>query len=311
MKYLFIFIYGCIITSCSTNKELDYRLYNPIAVEADSLYLADRFDLAFIKLDSVFNDYYPNVPKYDMSLYIKSAFLSNNDINQKKYFKPLFKKYNYNFQKMSWDSLLVKIYSDVGFSDRELNRYKKYHQRNSVKGLREKLMEMKIRDQLFRSDDFSDYTYQSKRDSVDAINEKELIYIFEKIGYPNETTHDFDERLTGISSILLHTSDSIRVNYFIPKMKIFVKNGACLPQILANIIDQYYLYSNDYQIYNSYLNDPILHDTATTKKLRKEIGLHPSLSIDHWIFYQSNQEYLESNPRFKNILLKNIFLNKN
>lgn len=298
--FLFYFFF-----SCSSSK--DYFSYHPIAIEADSLFLAEKYDLAFKKLDSLFVIYYPNLFKEDICLYIKSAHLSKNEINQKKFFTILLRNYNYNQSKMLWDTLLLELYNKTDFKRRELNRHKKFHEKNSFKGLRERLIEMTRRDQLFRSKQYQDYIYKYKRDSIDFINEKELIYIFENIGYPNEKTHDYDNKLTNISGILLHTSDSIRLNYFVPKLKRFIKNGECHPHILAKIIDQYFLYNGENQIYNTYLNDPIQYDTATTRNLRKQIGLHPSLSINHWIFYKSASDYVKENPDLKKIIERNIF----
>src|SRR5699024_2353707 len=73
---------------------------------------------------------------------------------------------------------------------------------------------------------------QEKRDSVFKVNDKRLVEIFEEFGYPNEQivgNYGIDFTSADPTILLLHTSDSIRINYFIPKVKEFVKNGQCPP----------------------------------------------------------------------------------
>ena len=42
------------------------------------------------------------------------------------------------------------------------------------------------------------------------------------------------------------------MNYFVPKVKEFVKNGTASPYTLGTMIDQYYLYNGEPQIYGTY-----------------------------------------------------------
>ncbi len=55
-----------------------------------------------------------------------------------------------------------------------------------------------------------------------------------------------------IELFLLHTKDSIRLNYFIPKIKEFTVNGTAPPRVLDIMIDQYYSYNDKPQIYGTY-----------------------------------------------------------
>jgi len=55
-----------------------------------------------------------------------------------------------------------------------------------------------------------------------------------------------------VGLLLLHTKDSIRMNYFVPKVKEFVKKGLAPPRTLGTMIDQYYLYNGKPQIYGTY-----------------------------------------------------------
>lgn len=118
--------------------------------------------------------------------------------------------------------------------------------------LRDELIAMRSADQLYRVQGRKgDWT---KQDSIDKRHKKRLIEIFESIGYPTEnivgpSTTDFR---FDVGLLLLHTKDSIRINYFVPKLKKFVQNGTASPLNLGTIIDQFYLYNNEPQIYGTY-----------------------------------------------------------
>jgi hypothetical protein len=93
-----------------------------------------------------------------------------------------------------------------------------------------------------------------KSDSVDAIHLKTLFDIIEKHGYPNEDLighNSVDFNPTSFKTLLLHTPDSFRVNYLIPKLTEFVKVGTCPPLVLAHITDQYLLFGGKQQIYGT------------------------------------------------------------
>ena len=83
-----------------------------------------------------------------------------------------------------------------------------------------------------------------------------------------------------IGLLLVHTDDSIRMNYFVPKLKGFVENGYSHPRILGNIIDQYYLYNNEPQIYGTYktrdgVYSDMIPDLKKVDSNRLSIGLPP------------------------------------
>lgn len=309
--FVLISFSSCAINNGDGNKKLDidYRSYYPIVVEADSLYLVGEYDKSFEKLDLLFKNYEPLVFNEEIQLYIKLSVLTRNKINKKKYFKLIMRKYGYDVPRMKHDTMLMRIFNNLNFKQKQLSKFKVAHHKNSIDGLREKLVQLKKNDQKYRTGDYQSAEWRLKRDSIDDINEKELISIFETIGYPDDTTHYYDWQ-SDILTVLLHTNDSIRQNYFIPKVKEFVIQGKCRPQVLAAIIDQYHLYNGRKQIYNSYLGDAIQYDTITTRQLRKNIGMHPSLSINHWIFYQESKEFINSKPHIKGIYEKNIFLKK-
>lgn len=118
--------------------------------------------------------------------------------------------------------------------------------------LRDELIAMRTADQLYRSQG-SDADW-AKQDSIDKLHEERLIEIFETVGYPTDKMvgpHTMDYKVD-IGLFLLHTDDSIRMNYFVPKVKEFVKNGTAPPRSLGTMIDQYHLYNGEPQIYGTY-----------------------------------------------------------
>ncbi len=122
--------------------------------------------------------------------------------------------------------------------------------------LRNELIKMKADDQLYRQSGHQFYLDNTQKANViDSLNSQRLITIFDSIGYPNEQiigNHSIDGKHVSLNIILLHTKDSVRMNYFVPKILQFVKNGDCEPELLGNIIDQYYLYNSQPQIYGTY-----------------------------------------------------------
>jgi len=126
----------------------------------------------------------------------------------------------------------------------------------------------KITNEYFKSIDTSLYNTlvamscndQKNRGNIDQLeldiaNESLLIKIFEQNKFPKESLSRYkNNSFVDIHTILLHTRDSIRINYFLPKIKGLVIDGKCDPYIYASLYDQYYLYNNLYQIYGTYKN---------------------------------------------------------
>ncbi|WP_019039729.1 hypothetical protein [Psychroflexus tropicus] len=134
----------------------------------------------------------------------------------------------------------------------EYNSLRKEFETNADFKLRDELISMKSDDQMYRGSNYQDNI--AKQDSIDNLHEKRLIEIFETIGYPTDKivgprTMDYP---VDVGLLLLHTDDSIRINYFVPKIKEFVKNGTASPRTLGTMIDQYHLYNGEQQIYGTY-----------------------------------------------------------
>lgn len=147
--------------------------------------------------------------------------------------------------------------------------------------LREEIKQMKIEDQKYRNDNFQKNI--KKQVEIDAYNTNRIIEIFNEFGYPNETvigSYSIDQTSVYISTILLHTPDSIRMKYFVPKLTEFIKSGTCSPNTLGTIIDQYYLYNDKPQIYGTYQAREggyarMIDDLKKVNSNRISIGLPP------------------------------------
>ena len=131
---------------------------------------------------------------------------------------------------------------------------------------------------------------QEKRDSVFKVNDKRLVEIFEEFGYPNEQVvgnYGIDFTSADPTILLLHTDDSIRINYFIPKIKEFVKNGQCPPNTLGTMYDNLELFNKQPQTHGTYESQNggyanMISDTTKVNANRAEIGL-PSLKMSEEI----------------------------
>lgn len=169
------------------------------------------------------------------------------------------------------------------FGQKLVSEYKALRQEfesNTDFNLRDELISMRSADQLYRGGyGEADWT---KQDSIDKVHELRLIEIFETIGYPTDKlvgphTRDYP---VDIGLFMLHTKDSIRMNYFVPKMKKFIINGTGSPRILGTMIDQYYLYNDEPQIYGTYKAQgggyaTMIKDLKKVDSNRISIGLPP------------------------------------
>lgn len=146
--------------------------------------------------------------------------------------------------------------------------------------LRDELVAMRYADQMYRGG--YDEAIWAKQDSIDKLHEKRLIEIFESIGYPTVKRvglHTMDYPVD-VGLLLLHTKDSIRMNYFVPKVNEFIINGTAPPIVLGRMIDQYHLYNDKPQIYGTYIGQGggfanMIDDLKKVDSNRISIGLPP------------------------------------
>lgn len=311
---LYLLLFTILFLSCSTTKQLEkdvnYIPYFSIVYECDSIYVAKDYEKVYKRLDSLFKKNTPVNTLREIDQFIKVAYLTKKNIKYKKYFKILVQEYGYDFnqdrREYMPDSLLKIIYKQKKISKKAHAKWLETYKNNISVELGEELTEMNKMDQKYRRKgvDFS----IEKFDSIDDINEHKLIAIFNKYGYPSYRNTPIETKDGIINSLahnlLLHTRDSIRISYFAPKILSYVKNGLCPPKIYAEMIDQYYIYNGEKQIYNSYAGDSV-RDSIKARELRLQIGLPKSLTLNHWVFYQEiKNNYPPS--RLRKRLLKHL-----
>ncbi len=278
MKYITILLL-LIFTSCHKEKktECDYiKNYYPKVYKADLEYQMENYQKAFEYYQDAFNNCSPlNTPLYyEIRKFAKtSAILGKNEIAIEFIKKDI--NNGYEIESFTNDSVFSKIFS----SKKGQELIKNYDNlRNQYLAkidlvFRKEMILMHTLDQKYRIN----YD-QVKMDSIDNINETKLINIFEKRGYPNSNligNYSIDNQRIDMSIILRHTEDSIRKNYFIPKLIEFVKNGTCPPMDLAVVEDWYYLKRGEKQIYGMFpiKDDNTIMDLNQVDKNRVSIGL--------------------------------------
>lgn len=285
----------CKTSSLKKNENLkDYRTYYLEIYKADSLALIGEYENSFDILDSLFKIYEPTnaPPYYEYNTYLEVSHHSKKNISKKKV-KMLIA--NYGFDKNIFDvktyPVLNTIFEESNISKRRYSNYRKQYLDKIDTVLRKKIVNLKVLDQKARRT-----TSEKMRikliDSIDLEVEKFLKDIFSRNIFPNEHVignHTIDKNTAiDINTLLLHTRDSIRLNYFIPRINSFVEEGKCLPLIYCQMIDQYQLYHGKEQIYGTY-NFLQLNPKEYNLK-RKKVGL-PSIEFEQWRYKKILEGY--------------------
>jgi len=124
------------------------------------------------------------------------------------------------------------------------------------------------------------------KDSMFRANDKRLVEIFEEYGYPNEKligSYNIDKTDADPQMMLLHSADSIRINYFIPKIEEFVRNGECFPIVLATLHDNLELFNGNSQTHGTFRSSDggyakMISSVAEVNSNRQNAGM-PSLEM--------------------------------
>ncbi|MDC6388061.1 tetratricopeptide repeat protein [Maribacter sp. PR1] len=119
------------------------------------------------------------------------------------------------------------------------------------------------------------------QDSMFQVNDKRLVQIIDEYGYPNEQIigpYNLDQINSDPTILLLHTDDSIRINYFIPRIKKFIEKGKCSPYTLGTVLDNLELFNGKPQTHGTYLQNGgghanMISDIQKVNANRKNIGL--------------------------------------
>lgn len=286
LVFLIIMVSFCFVSCKSSYTKIGDRNANYIpyylkVYEADSLFIEKEYQSSYKILDSLQKiNGLLNINNYNEYItYIKNKIVLKSTVSDVEFLKIFSLGIPIEFVKS--DSILSVQFNKK--SDSYQKQYSKKREEFLSKinyDLREDVIKMKFNDQLFRKNN----GYQKNKnlqDSLDLVNQNKLLLIFEKYGFPNEKTigsYDIDNSDVSITAILLHTKDSIRVNFFLPEILKFVKKGEADPLIYASLMDQYMLYNGEPQIYGSFENSKI--GTKVNEK-RRSIGL-PVLGYEKW-----------------------------
>lgn len=286
MKYL-LTLAILTLMSCATEdkKECNYITdYYQHIYKADYAFQTEDYEEAFDQYQTAFNNcepitmrgYYEKerfaetaavLKEYDLALeYAEKAILKGNTLSS-----------------FETNSNFVGFFS-TQYGDSLVARYpglRKQFEENIDMELRKELITMRANDQIYRGG--GEDVDWDKLDSIDSINERRLIELFEQGIYPNDELvgpYSLDNSNTDVSLLLLHTKDSIRMEYFVPKVKEFIKSGKASPLALGTMIDQYHLYNDQPQIYGTYSSPEggyaeMIPDVKKVDSNRVSIGLPP------------------------------------
>lgn len=286
MKY-FIIILFIVFVSCKkeSKAECDYiaNYYQKI-YQADIEFETENYKKAFEIYQEAFNSCEPiNTEAYnELTNFAETcAILDKSELAIEFIKKQIERGYEIKWlqQNKNFDKIFASEEGKILISEYDHLRNMTLSKINLA--LREEIKQMKIEDQKYRNDNYQENI--NKQEKIDEYNTNRIIEIFNEFGYPNETvigSYSVNQTHVYISTMLLHTSDSIRINYFVPKIKEFVKNGTASPSALGTMIDQYYLYNGEPQIYGTYWAQGggyanMIDDLKKVDSNRISIGLPP------------------------------------
>ncbi|MFD2588766.1 hypothetical protein ACFSQJ_17705 [Croceitalea marina] len=285
MKKLTILL-AIIILSCQTEKKTECNYitdYYQTVYKADWEFETKNYQKAFNLYNEAFKSCeainttnYNEIGKYTETTAILKKFGITYEYAKKQILNGV--ELNTFGNNENFNEFLKSEYGERLVS--EYQKLREEFEKNADFNLRDELISMRTADQLYRNGNYQENI--AKQDSIDELHENRLIEIFENIGYPTDKivgphTRDYP---VDVGLFLLHTDDSIRMNYFVPKMKEFVQNGKASPWTLGTIIDQYHLYNGDPQINGTYKAQgggyaKMISDLKKVDSNRISIGLSP------------------------------------
>jgi len=302
-KSVLIIFIGLMLFNCSfkkdelkSNEKINYIPYYLKVYEADSLFLIKKHKNSYQILDSIFEKYKPlnQTTIFEYETYVKLSFLfdkKKSSMNAK--FEKLISEFGYDKSYFKEDDVLNNLY--IKLNDKLYDSLRKSYLSSINLSLRDSVFDMKTLDQKYRYNVDDNKNVFEKRKNVDSINAEKLRSIFNRNIYPNESVignYSVDYRFTPtILTILLHTNDSIRKEYFLPKLNKFVREGKCSPLVYGLLLDQISNYNNENQKYGTYNTNQIeLEKYNSLNRNRKNIGL-PSIEYVVWKNNQILKKY--------------------
>lgn len=258
--------------------EVNYIPYYLKVYEADGLYKQKEYEKCFLILDSLFSKYdaLNQDLYYEYAQYISSAYASNQKIDYFIHIEKLIGHFGYQVSDFEIDPILSEVFHKYRLTERTFEKLRKEYVNSKNMTLRDTVLIMVKRDKNSRNSGDKDLMYQ-----IDLENEKKLMYIFNKYGYPN---YDLigNSMLRGkreqimIDAIIIHMADQDNNFFFKDKLLEFVKKGTCPPLVYALFIDRERLDNGQEQLYCSYGNGGEFCKEQKSKINinRKNIGLY-------------------------------------
>lgn len=281
--------------------------YHPLVIKAEIEYEKKNYKKAYKLLKKAFNGCTPRntVTYYEidkmakvtahLGLIEESLDMIKRQINQ-----------GFTIDKYKNDTLFDKILqSNKGIElVKEADLLRNEYLKGIDTALVSKLIKMSACDQQFRKNRSYYDKNQKEQDKLDSINELQLKEIFESYGFPGEHLKRYVyPEMIRVDAILLHTEDSIREKYFLPKLKKFVKTGKCDPRTYAVVYDQLLIYDGLPQKYGTYKkSDGGLSNSVPLDEVNKNrisIGL-PSLEDKETIHQLKIANYPNTYGKFHN-----------
>ncbi len=245
--YLFFLAYNISILSYSQSQERDinnFLEYYPERHKAYEYFKEEKYEQAYFLLKKLYDKYGTDIAIEDNSYvtYVRAAELSNQCFSRFKAVKFLIEKCGYDDTPLKYKNHdLYETYIKSGIDKEYIEILRKRYLKKINMSLRKHIIKMVERDQLYRRG-YRGKDKLKKLDSIDEINEKLLIKVFEKYGYPNHRmigNYWVDEKHVMLSSVLRHTSDSIKINYFLPKIYDFINKGETTPKFYNSMLMHY------------------------------------------------------------------------
>lgn len=283
MSRTFTYIAFLILLSCSDNKTANCNYitdYYPKIYEAQLNYNQKKYKKAFNLYSEAFESCEPRntVGRYEMNRYAEISVILEKE------------KLALDFiEKSIEQGTLLRTYTnnpifvEVLKTDRGKNILANYDVKRA-EYLNSLNLELRSEIQKMIKVDQTHLKEQEKRNIIFNKNTKRLVEIFENVGYPGNDIigpYNVDFSNSDITILLLHTPDSIRINYFIPKLRKYIKEGDCDPQTLGVVIDNLHLFNDELQTIGTYENreENMISNKKRVNQNRLEIGL-PTLEMD-------------------------------
>ena len=252
---------------------------------ADSLFIEENFAESYNALDKLFDVFEPiNLPRYyEFRTYTKSAYLVGEKEDAKRGLIRLAKEFGLEWSHINYDEVLKKIVEEFMITEENFTKFNNEYLYSINSDLRNRLIKMKESDQLYRGDQMKKHI----QDSIDKANAEILKSIFEEYDFPNEKIvgrNGFPPN-PDITAMILHTPDSIRKHYFLPKILQYIKTGKCKPELYALLIDQTLFKNGKTKLYGTFAGpkeqDSLFLNNNEVNKTREKIGM-PKYGYNTW-----------------------------